>query len=223
MSKIDTIYIEENMFTGIIESLGIILSSQYFNEQKRFRIKPMAKWNDYKKGESIAVNGVCLTVDNFSDDWFEVYVSAESLKVTNLQKVEVSQFVNLERALMIGQRIGGHLMSGHIDTLATVKKITQKNASRIFRLEFDPKYSQYFVSKCSVALDGISLTVNQCGNGFLEVNMIPETLKVTTASKWTVGYTANMEIDLISKYLHNESKLNLEFLQNCGFAQIEGE
>ena len=210
------------MFTGIIENLGMILAAKYFNGQKRLRIKPRVpkanKYN-YAKGESIAVNGVCLTVENFDDDWFEVYVSAETLQLTNLKNVQCFQLVNLERALKSGDSISGHFVTGHIDTTATVKHIAREGESKIIYLEFASEYGKYFVSKCSVALDGTSLTVNHCGNNFCEVNIVPETFVATTIANWTIGYRANMEVDLLGKYLqkNSSSKLNLEFLQACGF------
>lgn len=205
------------MFTGIITSLGTILLIKRFDGQMKLRIKLLAINSNFKRGESIAVNGVCLTVDNFNNDWFEAYVSAETAQLTNLQKIKILDVVNLEKALVMGASISGHFVSGHVDTIAAVSKIIINGYSKIMLLEFDKKYSRYFVPKCSVALDGVSLTVNKCGEGFLEVNVIPETLLVTTISKWNVGYVVNLEIDLINKYLKKEEGINLNFLANCGF------
>lgn len=203
------------MFTGIIESLGTVVFVQNFSGQKHLRIKPITMQKDFKLGESIAINGVCLTVDKFGRDWFEVYCSSETLALTNLRNIKIAHLINLERALMLGQRIGGHFVSGHVDTTAIVTKVIASGDSKIMRLEFAKQYSHYLVPKCSVALDGISLTVNKCGNGFLEFNAIPETLKTTTIPHWRAGYVANMEVDLISKHL--KSSLNTGFLSSCGF------
>lgn len=212
------------MFTGIIEGQGEVLSVNLFDNQARFRIKPLFSIQDCKRGESIAINGVCLTVEDCSKDWFEVYASTETLNVTNLKSITKGKNVNLERSLMTGQRLGGHFVTGHVDSLAKVSKITQAASSRIFYLEFDKKFNDLLVAKGSVALDGVSLTVNQCGDGFFTVNIIPETLEITTLSKWTVGYQANMETDLIGKYVQRKlgykedsSKLNVEFLQQHGY------
>lgn len=191
------------MFTGIIECLGTILFVKRNGGQMSLRIKPKIKMK-FKQGESIAVNGVCLTVDNFSADWFEAYVSPETLRVTNLKNLSANKEVNLERALAVGDRFGGHFVSGHVDDVAIIKKITPAGSAKILRLQFAKKFSSYFVSKGSVTLDGISLTVNNCGSDFFEVSLIPETQKVTTAAKWTIGLAVNMEIDLISKQLREK-------------------
>ncbi len=212
------------MFTGIVEGQGEVLSANFFDNQARFRIKPLFSIQDCKRGESIAINGVCLTVEGCTESWFEVYASAETLNLTNLKTMTKGKNVNLERALMAGQRLGGHFVTGHVDTLAKISKVNQAASSRIFYLEFDKKFNDFLVAKGSVALDGVSLTVNQCGDGFFTVNIIPETLQVTTLSKWIIGYEANMETDLIGKYVQrklgykeNSSKLNVEFLQQHGY------
>lgn len=197
------------MFTGIIESLGIVLISKYFSREKILRIKALSIKDSFKRGESIAINGVCLTITNFGKDWFEVYISYPTLQTTNLNTVKVSDVVNLERALIVGNRLGGHFVSGHIDTLAIIKNIIHKNSSKLIRLNFAEKFSQHIVSKCSVALDGISLTVNNCSKNFFEVNIIPETLSNTTIAKWQIGYQANLEVDLISKYLRGHKNVTL--------------
>jgi len=198
------------MFTGIIECLGKILTIQQFNNQKRLRITPSKTITNFncKIGDSIAINGVCLTVEKHADnhDWFEIYTSTETLKVTNLNQLKVADTVNLERALAFGDRLGGHLISGHIDSIATVKKIINAGTSRVINLAFNQNLSHYFATKCSVALDGISLTVNNCGKGFCEVNIIPQTITATTIATWHIGYTANMEIDMLSKYVYENLK-----------------
>jgi riboflavin synthase len=185
------------MFTGIIATTGKILA----NQQSHLRIEPKEPWEDYKTGESIAINGACLTVEKFSDNWFECYVSPETQSVTTLKKLTVNSLVNLERALAAGDRFGGHFVSGHIDTLARIQTIRRVGSSQVFRFIFAQKFSKLVVPKGSICLDGISLTVNQCGNGFLEVNIIPATQAKTTISNWRIGYQANMETDLLGKYI----------------------
>ena len=206
------------MFTGIIEGLGEVLALTFFGGQAKLRIKPLFAIQDYQLGESIAINGACLTVEEFSADWFEVYASAETLRLTNLQKLVVGSVVNLERALAVGGRLGGHFVNGHIDTLATVQSIHTAGESRIFHLTFKQEFSEFLVSKGSITLDGISLTVNNCGTSFLEINIIPKTLAMTNISNWQIGYTANMETDLLGKYaVKKPANLTLEFLQQYGF------
>lgn len=203
------------MFTGIIEVLGKILFICELHAQAKFRIQCNFIPMDLQRGASIAINGVCLTVEEFGNDWFEVYASSETMQLTNLQYLHTGDLVNLERALLIGARLGGHFVTGHVDTVATVKTISNAGESKIVKLEFAPQFGDYFVTKGSVALDGISLTVNRCGKDFIEVNIIPETQKVTTISRWNIGYQANMETDLIGKYLgakQKNSEITLEFL-----------
>ena len=209
------------MFTGIIETLGVVVKIENIRQQKRFVIKPQKTIEDFRSGESIAINGVCLTVEKFSAAGFEVFASTETLAVTNLQKLQISHVVNLERALQVGARIGGHFVSGHIDTMALVTKITSLGATKILRLEFAEKYSANIVPKGSIAIDGVSLTVNKCGQGYFEVSIIPETLSATTLGTWTQGYVANLEVDLLSKYITKTSSIDLNLLYDTGF--ITGE
>jgi riboflavin synthase len=202
------------MFTGIIEGIGIILAKNFFAEQLRLRIKPLFTMQNIKTGESMAVNGACLTVEKFAEDWFEVYASQETLQITNLKKLTINHQVNLERALVVGSRLGGHFVSGHIDTLAKVQAIYKKGASHIIRFNFPSEFSKFVIAKGSVALDGVSLTINKCGEGFFEVNIIPETFNKINIANWKIGYEANMETDLIGKYIVRKSSgLNIEFLK----------
>lgn len=205
------------MFTGIIETLGVVAKIENIKQQKRFTIKPQKTIEDFRLGESIAINGVCLTVEKFSATGFEVFASAETLAVTNLQKLQISHVVNLERALQVGARVGGHFISGHIDTTAPVTKITSLGATKILHLEVAEKYSAYIVPKCSIAIDGVSLTVNKCGKGYFEVSIIPETLRATTIGTWAQGYIANLEVDLLSKYITKTSSIDLNLLYDTGF------
>jgi len=188
------------MFTGIIAGLGLILFKRLFNGQARFRVKFLFKITDFIKGESIAVNGVCVTVENFGHDWFEFYASTETLALTNLGFLQAQNKVNLERALLIGDRLSGHFVTGHIDTLATIEKITPHSQSKIIRIKFPHEFGKFIASKGSITLDGISLTVNQCGADYCEVNIIPATLEATTISTWRVGDKINMETDILAKY-----------------------
>jgi len=132
---------------------------------------------------------------------FTAYASEETLSRTNLSLLRPDASVNLERALVIGGRLGGHLVSGHVDCSATVQSAREAGQSLLVRLGFPAEYGELVIPKGSVALDGISLTVNNCGDDFLEVNLIPETRRATTAASWTPGTQVNMEADMIGKYV----------------------
>ena len=216
------------MFTGIIAGVGRVARVESQGSETRLTIRPVFTLTDYVVGESIAVNGVCLTVETFGSGWFTAYASAETMSVTNLGQVRVSGTVNLERALALGDRLGGHMVSGHVDCLAEVRAIHQAGQSKIFRLTFPQVFANQVIPKGSVALDGISLTVNDCGQDFLEVNIIPATQQATTISSWSPGTMVNMETDLIGKYVSrllvpwsaspaNASAITPEFLKKYGF------
>jgi riboflavin synthase len=219
------------MFTGLIQTIGTILSLENKGNETRLRIATDARLRDFVPGESIAVNGVCLTVEIFSSDWFSVYASTETMSRTNLGSLGVGSPVNLERALALGDRLGGHMVSGHVDCVALVKKIEPAGESRRFTISFDPNHSSLVIPKGSVALDGISLTVNDCGNGFLTVNIIPATQKETTIGSWKPGSRVNMETDIIGKYVHSMTapwtedasaqnppgRISMDFLRQNGF------
>ncbi len=194
------------MYTGIIEGLGLILFIKEFKNQMIMRIRPLFKVEDYCKGESIAVNGVCLSVVSFSHDWFEAYVSEETFNKSNLKKLKQNCLVNFERALKVNSRFGGHFVAGHVDGLATIKNIKSAGASNIFTINYDPQFSNLLVEKGSIALDGMSLTVNSCDVGSFEINVIPETFDKTNIANWRVGYQPNIEFDLIGKHVEQQTK-----------------
>ena len=195
------------MFTGLIQGPGRVLgvmgqgASSAGQRETRLEIAPETPMQGYVRGESIAINGVCLTVETFAADRFAVYASGETLNLTNLGRLKPGMRVNLERALALGDRLGGHLVSGHVDCLAQVGEMRQVGQSRWFKLLFPPEFATLVVPKGSVTLDGISLTVNNCGDNFLEVNIIPETWRNTTIAEWQPGRDVNMETDLIGKYV----------------------
>ncbi|BBD08950.1 riboflavin synthase [Desulfovibrio ferrophilus] len=218
------------MFTGLVECTGNVLATENRGAETRLRIAP-ASMRDFVMGESIAVNGVCLTVDSFGADWFSAYASAETMGCTSLGSLSSGSLVNLERALALGDRLGGHLVSGHVDSIAEVASVTPAGESKIYRVTYPAEYGPQVIEKGSVALDGISLTVNACGQDWLEVNIIPETQRVTTISKWAAGVRVNIETDLIGKYVQRmvapwvngaspstpKSNLTEEFLRKNGF------
>jgi riboflavin synthase len=189
------------MFTGLVMGMGHIEAADNRGAETRFRIRTLFTMNNIELGESIAINGVCLTVETFGKDWFTVYASRETLSVTSLGSLKVSSTANLERAMAMGDRFGGHIVSGHVDCLAEVSGVKPAGESKIYKLSFAPANGKYVIPKGSITLDGISLTVNDCGPSWLEVNIIPETQKTTTISGWTPGTKVNMETDIIGKYV----------------------
>ena len=218
------------MFTGIIHGQGDILSVQPHGGETRLTIQALYDLSKLEIGESIAVNGVCLTVESYGPRLFTAYASAETMSRTNLGRLKPGRRANLERALALGDRLGGHLVSGHVDCLAEVLSVDPAGQSRRIRLGFPEERGQEVVPKGSVTLDGISLTVNTCGADFLEVNIIPETWRSATVADWTPGVRVNMETDIIAKYVRRmlhpwaaqpqgatDSDLTEDFLRKHGF------
>ena len=219
------------MFTGLVQSLGKIAAIKAASGQIRFSIIPNPPFKNLVDGESIAINGVCLSVEKHDGQSFSVYASRETTQRTNIKFLAAGAIVNLERALEFGERLGGHLVSGHVDCVARVDSIQSAGESLAIRLTFPEEFSAEVISKGSVALDGISLTVNACGTGFLEVNIIPDSIKRTNIPDWLKGTSVNMETDLIGKYVMNCLKylkpgaasskvsggIDLEFLGRKGF------
>jgi len=218
------------MFTGLVMGMGRIEAAENRGAETRFRIRPLFDLAEIEQGESIAVNGACLTVETFGQDWFTAYASRETLSVSSLGSLRTGSKVNLERAMALGDRFGGHIVSGHVDGLAEVAETRPAGESTIYKLTFPTAQGRYVIPKGSVALDGISLTVNGCGPDWLEVNIIPETQKATTISEWTPGRKVNLETDVIGKYVERMvqpwtagkdepkgSSLTLERLRELGF------
>jgi riboflavin synthase len=190
------------MFTGIVEDLGIVKN---INRKKKdvvytFQVGNM-KLKDVVLGESIAVNGTCLTVTSLGKKTFTVDASHETLAKTNLGKLKVGKTVNLERALKAGDKLGGHIVNGHVDGVGKVKSRAKKGESYEFTFIAPKNLSKYIVEKGSVAIDGVSLTVNSVkGNDFV-VNIIPFTQTATTFGSLRKGSSVNIECDIIGKYV----------------------
>lgn len=211
------------MFTGIIQGLGRIMTVSRKGLERRFTIQPLFEMSNIQDGESIAINGVCLSVEAHAQQTFAVYASSETLQRSNLGELEPGSTPNLERALELGGRLGGHIVSGHVDCLATISQIGNAGQSLKMKLDFPPQFGPQVVSKGSVALNGISLTINECGANFLEVNIIPDSQKRTNIRDWHVGSKINMETDIIGKYVQHMLApwqvrgLNRDFLAKHGF------
>jgi riboflavin synthase len=189
------------MFTGLVMGLGRVMAVDPRGDETRFRIKALFALDNIVLGESIAVSGACLTVETAGDNAFTAYASAETLGKSGLGKLKPGSTVNLERALALGDRLGGHLVAGHVDCIATIESLTPVGQSIRYKVTYPDEFSVFVVPKGSVALDGVSLTVNDCGDGFLTVNVIPSTQGATTISTWKPGVAVNMETDMLGKYV----------------------
>lgn len=189
------------MFTGIIQSIGKVVSMRCSKGGKIIKIHPLQNMESLSVGESIAVNGVCLTICEVIDNWFEVYAGSRTLSYTNLSKLTVGSKVNLERALRISDRISGHLVQGHIDGLGKVVARRVRSGSVFFSISPPVEYMKYLVSNGSVAIDGVSLTIVCIRDNHFEVALIPYTLENTTLGALRVNDLVNIEVDIIGKYL----------------------
>lgn len=188
------------MFTGIIQSVGQIESTQALGSDLRLRIACAGlNLQDVQIGDSVAVNGVCLTATKVSEQHFEALVSQASLAVT--VGLNQKQAVNLEKALRLSDRLGGHLVSGHVDAVATVVAFEQVGECWKLAIRVPHTLSKYIASKGSIAVNGVSLTINSIEQDVFSVNLIPHTLENTTLQFLTVGSPVNLEVDQIARYV----------------------
>lgn len=190
------------MFTGIIQALGRVSEQRESGAGKRFVIEADAI-ADFRLavGDSVAVNGVCLTALEPTATTFTADVSNETLSLTTLDRLQAGTTVNLEPALRAGDPLGGHLVSGHVDGLATLVEQHADGDNRRMTFEAPPTLARYIAHKGSVTLDGVSLTVNKVGDVTFELNLIPHTLAVTTLGRLEVGDTVNLEVDQLARYM----------------------
>ena len=199
------------MFTGVIQTVGHIQSLQKIGGDIRVSINvnglPM---HDVELGESIAVSGVCLTVVAFDENFFAADVSNETLSRTSLGNLGLGDKVNLERALQASSRIGGHWVSGHVDGLASVNSIVEDARSQRWRFTADKSLLRYIAEKGSVAVNGVSLTVNQADFEGFEVNLVPHTIEHTNFSALSKSSSVNIEVDLMARYVERLMQFNVE-------------
>lgn len=211
------------MFTGIVEEIGIIKEFSKGNKSALMTVECKKVIEDTAIGDSISVNGVCQTVIKFSPTTFSAEVSSETLAVTSFKNLKIGDKVNLERALTLTTRLGGHMVSGHIDGLAKVKNIQKMGEFYNLRFEIDKNLTKYVVKKGSAALDGISLTVADVKSNEFSVAVIPHTFENTALSGLKIGSFVNFEADILAKYVENflstrdNGGVNENFLKENGF------
>lgn len=219
------------MFTGIIEELGIIESIKNGSNSQILRIKAKKILEGSQIGDSISVNGVCLTITDIGQNIFSADVMHETLKRSSLGNLSRGTKVNLERALLLSTRLGGHIVSGHIDGIGTIKSIKKDDNAVWYTIESNEKILRYIIEKGSVAIDGISLTVADVSSENFSVSVIPHTKSVTNLSEKKIGSIVNIENDCIGKYVekllyqnkeyfsetNKVSKISKDFLMKNGF------
>ncbi|MCF3100930.1 riboflavin synthase [Streptomyces roseoverticillatus] len=189
------------MFTGIVEELGEVVSVENLGDSSLFRLRGPIVTEDAKHGDSIAVNGVCLTVVETAGGEFTADVMAESLKRSSLGALVPGSRVNLERPMALGGRLGGHLVQGHVDGTGTVLERIPGEHWEIVKIGLPAALARYVVDKGSITVDGISLTVVEAGNDFFTVSLIPTTLELTTLGIKQPGDLVNLEVDVLAKYV----------------------
>ena len=214
------------MFTGIIQGKGTIFETRPAGGGLVVGLEADFELTDPEEGESIAVNGVCLTAKGIRGRRFQADVSPESLSKTNLGRLTVGGSVNLERALRLSDRLGGHLVSGHVDGVSELLSTVNHGSFTIFTFTVPAGQGRYIIQKGSITIDGISLTVNSIDEQTFSVSIIPHTMAITTLGQLVVGGLVNIEVDIIGKYVEKllthapepkQSKINMAFLAEHGF------
>ena len=217
------------MFTGIIESLGKVESLQSVGGDVRLRIQTDLDMSDVHLGDSIATNGICLTVIEWGDNWYAADVSRESLNRTTLGMWKVGQPVNVEKAMLPTTRFGGHIVSGRVDAVGEITLVREDARSIYYEVTAPAEIAKYLAEKGSVTVDGISLTINHLRGNVISLNLIPHTAERTNIGTWKVGSKVNLEVDVLARYIERlllgdkaaettqQSKISMEFLAENGF------
>jgi riboflavin synthase len=211
------------MFTGIITKIGKVKSVHFERHMAKLVISVDALWDSLALGESIAVNGVCLTVTEIQKNTFSVDVSRPTLQATTLGKLACGSRVNLERALALSDRLGGHIVQGHVDAVAYLEAIEKEEANIYLTFRVSREIAADLILKGSVAVDGVSLTIQRLEPHSFTVVVIPHTFQNTTFSLLPANGAVNIETDVLSKYVkkhvlaHEKTPLSLEFLKKMGF------
>ncbi len=194
------------MFTGIIEEVGILKAIKTTSGGLTIEVKAKKILEDSKLGDSIAINGICLTITDLKKESFNFDVSQETINRTNIKDLKIGDFVNLERALRPVDRMGGHIVQGHVDTIGKISAVIPKGEHHQFNITYPNEYRAYIIEKGSIAVDGISLTINEIKNNEFSLNIIPHTIQNTNLQYRRVGDKVNLEFDIIGKYVLNIMK-----------------
>lgn len=212
------------MFTGIIKAKGRVSAMKQQGGDVRLTVNASGlPWDEYAVGDSISVNGVCLTAVALHKNGFDTDVSTETLDVTALGNLNEGAAVNLEPALALGERLGGHLVSGHVDCIGIVRSLATDARSIRIRIEIPAEYTRYVAKKGSICIDGVSLTINEVSGNSFDLNIIPHTAAVTTIDDYAVGTNVNVEVDLLARYLErllgkDSDGISIDLLKAHGYA-----
>ena len=215
------------MFTGIVEDKGKILRTDVRGEGRRVMLRVPPHLTDLQLGDSINVNGACLTVVEKTGESIAVDVSSETLEKTTFREMRQGEEVNLERAMRLSDRLGGHIVTGHVDAVGTLVERRSEREFVHLKIQVPKSVSKYLVPKGSIAVDGISLTVNACEGDELQITLIPYTLQKATLINKRVGDRVNLEADVLGKYVEKlmeqreSGKLTQSFLREHGFIEEE--
>lgn len=217
------------MFTGIIENVGRVESLQNVGGDIRLRIHTQLDMSDVNLGDSIATNGICLTVVEWGSNWYAADVSRESLNRTTLGQWQLGQPVNVEKAMLPTTRFGGHIVSGHVDGMGEITSVREDARSLYFEVTAPVELAKYLAEKGSVTVDGISLTINHLRGNILSLNLIPHTAERTNIGTWKTGSKVNLEVDVLARYIERlllgdkaaeqkpEASISMSFLAENGF------
>lgn len=198
------------MFTGLVEEIGMVQSISKGLKSARIHIKASQVVKDLKIGDSISTNGVCLTVTDFNENSFCVDVMAETIRKSNLKNLSQGSKINLERALRVGDRLGGHIVSGHIDGVGLITNFEKEDNATWISIAASSGILKYIINKGSIAIDGVSLTVAYVDEKIFKVSIIPHTKDVTTLLKKSIGDEVNLECDMVGKYIEKLLSFNKE-------------
>ncbi|WP_291570136.1 riboflavin synthase [Clostridium sp. UBA4548] len=216
------------MFTGLVEEIGVVEAISKSTKSARITIKANKVLEEVKLGDSICTNGVCLTVTSYSNSKFTVDAMAETMRRSNLRNFSIGEEVNLERALRVGDRLGGHIVSGHIDGMGTISSFEKEDNAVWIAINTSEEILKYIVQKGSIAIDGVSLTIAYVDNKVFKVSIIPHTKDMTTLLRKKVGDVVNLECDVLGKYVEKflgareqapiNKGIDFNFLSENGFA-----
>ncbi|ARU63154.1 riboflavin synthase [Tumebacillus avium] len=218
------------MFTGLIEEVGSVQEIRTSGKAIHLKLRAPSILEDVALGDSIAVNGICLTVTHYDGGSFTVDVVPETMRRTTLHELSVGSPVNLERAMAMGKRFGGHIVSGHVDGIGRIMEIVDEDIAKVVRFFAPPEVLRYLVEKGSITIDGVSLTVMDVASDSFRVSVIPHTWQVTVLRHRRVGSLVNLECDIIGKYVerlllpyapgaaNGKQSITLDYLRENGFA-----